>query len=359
MNSELSTALKDLGLSSTEAEIYVALLENARQGPITAYRLAQVVGRDPANLTKTIGQMTRRGAVTATGKRPRLYAPVPPEEFLGDLVARVEAKRQEAVALLDDLGPAPTDDRPREVTSAPELIERARLLVAEAERVVLLHIAPEWLGELTPALERAGTEQGAVVLTRTTSVHASPGPWLRLVVDGRASIAGVGRPGGDALLHGQWSRNPAQAFLAHRELGLEMVLDDMMELLRGGASADLVRRKAEDQWTLLEHQVGWKKRWQQAGLAGYRPNSGEDEDIPASEVAAAMAAVAAESGPEPTPQATSAPPVSTPNPEFQPETPGQPEAAPRPRAAEAAAGEADDDDDSGPLKFIFRRKRRE
>ena len=54
MDRELASALKDLGLTATEAAIYVALLEHCADGPISAYKLAQIMGRDPANLTKAL-----------------------------------------------------------------------------------------------------------------------------------------------------------------------------------------------------------------------------------------------------------------------------------------------------------------
>ncbi|MBD3222935.1 hypothetical protein GF314_17030 [bacterium] len=369
MERELAAALNDLGLSSTEAAIYVALLEHASEGPISAYKLAQTLGRDPANMTKAIGMMVKRGAVTATGKRPRLYTPVPPRAFLGELTARVEARRDEAVAMLERLGPAPPDERPHELTSVPEAFERARLLLAAAERIVLVHAAPEWLDRLRDDLARAADDQGAVVLTRSPALDDAPGPWLRLAVDGAASLTAIGRPGGDALLHGQWSRNPAAAFVAHRELGLEVVLDDVLELLHEGAGADLVRRRADDQWALVQRQVRWKHRWKEAGLAAYTPatpaaaeagdaaaeagaRAVERVEIDRDEIARAMAEVSAEletPGPEETVDEDATPSEDA----FQPETPGQPL-----KAAEAAAGESADDD-GGPLKFIFRRKRKD
>jgi sugar-specific transcriptional regulator TrmB len=371
MNRELAATLKDLGLSATDSAIYVALLEHAADGPITAYRLAQELGRDPANVTKAIGMMVKRGAVTASGKRPRLYAPVPPREFLGELVAGIEARREQAVAMLEQIGTAPPDGRPHVLEHRDEMFDRARLMLAAAERIVLVHAAREWLDELADDLARVADERGAIVLTRATVATAVPGPWLRLVVDGELSLDAVGRPQSDALLLGRWSRNPAEAYLAHRELGLEVVLDDVMELLHEGASGDMVRRRAEDQWALLQRQVRWKRRWREAGLAEYSPAPDGPDEIAPEEVAEAMAEVSAEFTPE-TPGQESAvggeEVAATADRSGRVEAAGADEGvdevteagskvdADEPR--KAAAANAAEPDDSGPLKFIFRRRRK-
>ncbi|MEZ4386537.1 MAG: helix-turn-helix domain-containing protein [Candidatus Krumholzibacteriia bacterium] len=336
MDRQLAAALKDLGLTDTDAAIYVALLEHCGDGPVTAYKLAQDLGRDPANLTKALAAMVKRGAAVASGKRPRVYAPTPPREFIGGLVSHLQARQEQAVALLEQIGKPADAGHPHPLETRDDALAAARRLLAEAERTVLISAAPEWRAQLAAELARAADPQGAVVLARSTATGAVPGPWLRLAVDGRAALVALGRADGDALVHGHWSYNPAEAYLLHHDLGHAAVLEDVLELLHTGTAADTVRRRAEDQWALIARQVPWQKRWRELDLAPYTvvaPEAAEDLDPGA--VAAAMAEVAAE---------------------FTPGLPGRELAA---AAGEGAGGESgeDTDDDGGPLRFIFRRKR--
>lgn len=334
MDRQLAAALADLGLTTTESAIYVALLQRCRKGPISAYKLAQDLGRDPANLTKALSAMAKRHAVVASGQRPRLYAPAPPREFLGSLVSHLQARQEQAVALLERVGSPPDDGRPHLLNTAEEAVTTASKLIARATRLVLVSAAPEWLAGLQEALTRAADDQGVVVLSRSAAAGPVPGPWLRLAVDGELSLSALGSPDGDALLQGYWSRNVGDAYLLHHDLGQASVLDDLLELLDAGATSAVVRRRAAEQWALVGKQVPWKKRWQDLGLAPYQPAEPTAEDLDPEAVADAMAEVAAE---------------------FTPEMPGKP-------ARRAAAGDDEDtdqaDDDSSPLRFIFRRKRK-
>src|SRR5688500_1986290 len=53
-------ALQDLGFTGLEAEVYAALLEGS---PVTAYRVAQQVGKAAANVYKAVESLRRKGAI--------------------------------------------------------------------------------------------------------------------------------------------------------------------------------------------------------------------------------------------------------------------------------------------------------
>lgn len=433
MDRELGAALEDLGLSATEAEIYVALLEHCQEGPVSAYRLAQAMGRDPANMTKTLGAMSKHGAVRVTGKRPRLYAPVAPVDFTGALVERLQARQREAVAMLEKIGQPPADEGLHPLESRQQALTIARRLLGEAERVVLLDAAAELLAELADDLGEVAAGEGVTVLARSDGADAppgvrlrteagpgslsadAPGPWLRLTVDGRGCLEAVAHPGDAAdLLYGHWSRNPSEAFLAHRNLAAEFVLGDVLDLVGEGAGGKLVARHAADQAALIQRHVAWRRRWREAGLPAYRPpepaaaDGAAGADAAGGPAAAAEAAAAHEAAEAATPAepaapaeaaasaasheaARSAPQASPPSaevpeeaPGFSPEIPGraaataagesgqEPPAAPAAPAAPEPAGPAPaetgpadteaaepepEPDDAGPLQFIFRRRR--
>lgn len=382
MDRNLSTALGELGLSATEAEIYVALLEQAQDGPVSAYRLAQAMGRDPANMTKTLGAMVKRGAVRASGRRPKLYAPVAPVDFTSALIERLQARQREAVKLLEQIGRTPADEGLHPLESRHQVLDVARRLLGEAEHVVLVDAAAEFLQELAADLAGLVEGQGVTVLARSDAPVAldgvrlrvvagpgtlaadTPGPWLRLTVDGRGCLEAIVHPGGEPdVLFGHWSRNPSQAFLAHRNLGAEFILDDVLELVGARAGHELIVRQADDQAALIQRHVAWRRRWRDAGLPAYRvpeapgapeattqvPNAAEEAvEVDPEQVARAMAELAAE-------EAEQAGKTG----EFAPEVPGATtHAATRDAARKKALAAASDEDDGGPLQFIFRRRRK-
>lgn len=359
MDRQLAGALAELGLSATEAEIYVALLRLGASGPVSAYKLAQDMGRDPANMTKTLAAMTKRGAVRASGRKPRLYAPIAPEEFTGELIARLQARQRQAVELLREIGQPPEDERLRTLTSRREALDIARRLLAGARRVVLCDAAAEVLTELGEALAAAAARQGATVLVKSTAavdlprvqiwldqstdalLGTAPGPWLRLAVDGDGCLQMLARPDeNDDLLHGHWSRCPTRSFLEHRALAADLILADTHELLAGGATGELARRRAAERAGLLLRLVNWRQRWHEAGLPDYEPLLEQATELDPGEVAAAMAELAAEAG-------AGAPAGTT----AANRSPGE-------QAGPAGEAEADEDQEGGPLQFIFRRRRK-
>ena len=366
MDRELSSALTELGLTAIEAEIYVALLAQCHAGPVSAYRLAQDMGRDPANMTKTLGVMAKRGAVRASGQRPRLYVPVPPADFTGELVAHLQSRQRQALDLLEAIGTPAADESVRALETRAAALDVARRLLGEARRVVLMDASPDLLGDLAADLQRLVDSQGASVLVRCPAAMAvpgarvwvdpgadvlAPGPWLRLVVDGRSQLEAVVHPDRRGmLLHGHWSRSPSRAYLAHRGLGAELSLADVRELLHEGASSDLVRRHAEDQVSLILRQVSWRQRWREAGLGDYLPDTVAPEIAPETvdevvemdptEVAEALAELATEAPAAPRAMAAAGGSTDA----FEAETPGRPV-------------KSEDEDDAGPLKFIFRRRK--
>ena len=339
MDHELAVALKDLGFSPTEAEIYVAMLEQSQAGPVSAYKIAQDMGRDPANMTKTLGAMAKRGALRASSGKPRLYTPVSAIVLTGERVARLK----QAGKLLEEIGSPPDDESLRPLESTEAALALARRLLGDARRIVLVDAAPELLGDLAGDLSRLAEEEGASVLVRSTAAVSiprvrvwvdpevetlAPGPWLRLAIDGHRYLEIVVHPERrDELLHGHWSCNPSQTFLGHRNIGAELILADVLEMLRDGAGSELVRRRAEDQTALIMRQISWRQRWREAGLADYTPEVEEVTELAAEDLAEAMAEVAAE--------------------------------APLQSMA-AAAGSVQDvePEETSPLKFIFRRRKK-
>jgi hypothetical protein len=216
-NAALLAALGGLGLTATEAEVYVATLAATVAGPASSYRIARNAGRDPANLGKVLGGLVRRGAVSVVQDRPRLYEPVPLAEFSATAVERVRRRRAEALDALAGLeGGEPT--APRLLPAVAAARAQAASLLAEAKLTVTVHGRGDVLADLrTPLGEAAG--RGCRVRTicampvagmrgEFTLLPADPAPpttpWLQLVIDDAAWLV-AGDTAGDAPV-GCWGR---------------------------------------------------------------------------------------------------------------------------------------------------------
>jgi sugar-specific transcriptional regulator TrmB len=193
---QLVQALRDLGLTPTEAEVYIATIEAAAEGPVSGYRVAQGLGRDPANLAKVMAGLVRQGAVRIVQEKPRLYLPVDPEAFTAGIVERIRERREEAVGLLRRFAPADPGGAPLLVPTFVEAVATATGLIAGATSTVVLHAPEDIVAALAEPLAAAGARKGCrvVVLSpapvRLTGVESTlvpapedTTPWLQLVTD--------------------------------------------------------------------------------------------------------------------------------------------------------------------------------
>jgi hypothetical protein len=357
---EIVAALTDLGLSPTEAELYVALLRQAVAEPVSAYKLAKVVGRDPANTTKTLAALERRGAVRVASEKPRLYMPVAAADFTEELVLRLQTRRREAVQMLERIGRAESDRAAHPLRDRGEAIERARLMIVEAQSVVLVDADTTFVDALAGDLQASAGARGVAVLVLTNAPvalagvrswvdpgaeelrRAAPGPWLHLVADGAGEMQVVGHPTEPSqLLTGHWHRSPVASFLAHRSLGVLMVQAALHHRLAAGVDSAAASRQIVELQSLLTHRIGWRARWDQLGL----PTMAAGTTMPVARAGARPVTPTT-----PAPAATLATPA---RPEPTPPTPRRvtrPQGKPVPPPAKIV-------EDDGPLQFVHRRKK--
>ena len=93
-------ALEQLGLTPLEARAYVVLL---REGPSTAYRVAQKIDRPPPNVYRLIESLVEKGLVEVQDGKKKLYRGVPYEQMLDLLERRFKSSREAATEALSAL----------------------------------------------------------------------------------------------------------------------------------------------------------------------------------------------------------------------------------------------------------------
>ena len=217
-DSTLVRALRDLGLTPTDAEVYLGTLRATTDGPASGYRIARDTGRDPANLGKVMAALVRHGAVRIVQDRPRLYEPVSPAAFTAGIVDRVKTCREEALAALVDLR-TPSSALPLLLPAMDAGLEQAARLLETATAKVVLHAHPDVVIRLRHALRTAGdrgcrtrvlcavpvTGCGGDLTLVPGETAPSAAPWLQLVVDDSAWLVAADAGDGKETC-GCWGR---------------------------------------------------------------------------------------------------------------------------------------------------------
>ena len=145
--------LEPLGFSEYEGRAYVAL---CAKSPLNGYELAKVSGLPRANVYGVLQKLEERGAVvrieTPGGVQ---YAPVPPADLARQLERRFTGALQAAEQALAALAAPPPPAPVWNVTGAGPLLDRARGLLAGAQREALVACGPAEATALEPDLAAA------------------------------------------------------------------------------------------------------------------------------------------------------------------------------------------------------------
>jgi len=111
------------------------------------------MGRDPANVAKTLSALVRLQAMTIVQDKPRLYLPVDPSEFTELVLSRLKNSGQEAVDLLRQFQVPQPAGVTRSLAGAEQVFNKARALLAECHTRALVFGSKESLREIGAELE--------------------------------------------------------------------------------------------------------------------------------------------------------------------------------------------------------------
>lgn len=231
-------ALEELGFTELEARLYCELVASA---PATGYRLAQAVGKAPANVYQALSSLEQKRAIVVDDGAAKSFRAVAPDELLADLSARFARQQRAAKAALARLHvPAPAD-KIFQLRQASQVLARARRMLAKARDIALFDLFPEPLRALTPDLTRAvarGVQVAGIVYSTDTPTEFLclpsqgqprtpanwPGSQLTLVTDAREFLVALLSSDLSQVRHGFWSDSVYLACLQHSGLGCEIRL---------------------------------------------------------------------------------------------------------------------------------------
>lgn len=101
--SELLDKLKDMGLNTYEAKVYIALL---KKHPATGYEVSKESGVPQARAYDTLKALESQNVVVSTAKKPIAYTPISPKELIG----RFEKSFNNSLDYLKENLPSVSDD---------------------------------------------------------------------------------------------------------------------------------------------------------------------------------------------------------------------------------------------------------
>lgn len=158
---EPETALTAFGFNQLESVVYCELL---RQSPATGYRLAQRVGRVPANVYQSLKALMQKGAIIeeSDAANATSYVPVPPDQLFASLRRQFAMRSETALAALDQVHRPPDQDTLAQLRTASQVVERARSMIDGAREIVLFDMMPELQDLLAPEI-RAARARGVLV----------------------------------------------------------------------------------------------------------------------------------------------------------------------------------------------------
>jgi sugar-specific transcriptional regulator TrmB len=156
----LVDTLRELGFTDLEARVYLHVL---RSGPETGYAIAKAIGKAGANTYKAIESLQEKGAAEVDEGEPRLCRATPPVELIARLRRRTEARLGEAERELERIGGPDDDDGVYQMRDAAQVVERARQMLAGAERTVVIDVFPALARALAAELI-AAAERGVAVV---------------------------------------------------------------------------------------------------------------------------------------------------------------------------------------------------
>jgi sugar-specific transcriptional regulator TrmB len=239
-SASVDLALMGFGFTEMESRLYCELL---RSGPASGYRLAQRIGKAAANVYQALKTLGHKGAITHSDGlgEATTYSPTPPNELLAMLRQTFEARQEAARTSLDEIRATSTDERVYSVPSVALVFERARSMLAQAEKIVLLDLFPairDLLDEELAAARARGVTVAGLAYERRHSDPMTPfnsestdmigsrwaGDGLMLVVDGCQMLLAQVTKDRSAVLNAVWTDSPFLCCLFHSGLAADIRL---------------------------------------------------------------------------------------------------------------------------------------
>lgn len=254
----LTEALKAMGLTYQEAQIYIKLAEEGAQ---TGYEIANGTGIARANVYSALASMVDKGAVHRISEEPARYVATPPQEFTSNVIRMMGEYAQ---IVVENLKPRTLEaDVVISLEGEEVILNKVLNLIDGAQATIYLDAWALDLARLKQPLKKAGERGVKVVIIslgpcpvegmlvyenrRAPTWLVGDGRPVRLIVDSRLMLNGeLGR---GRLSRGVMSCNASLVGMAKHSFVQEIILAELVKSMgeelseRYGPDFSLIRDK--------------------------------------------------------------------------------------------------------------------
>lgn len=252
-------ALRTMGLTNHEAQIYISLAE---QGVQTGYELANSTGIPRANVYAALASMVDKGAVQKIGEDPARYIATPPEEFT---VGAIRAMELSARVVMNSIRPKPLEpDLVVSLEGEDVILNKINNMLETAMTTVYIHASSRDLMTVKKNLTATAKRDVKVVIislgrcpvkAQLVYENKRPATWVngegrpvRLITDSKMML--TGEMGRGRLSRGVYSSNVSLVNMAKHAFVQEIILAEVMT----GMGGELISRYGED-FSLIQDKV--------------------------------------------------------------------------------------------------------
>lgn len=262
-------ALTEMGFSLLEAEVYVQLVQLPAS---TGYRLAQELGKAPAGIYKALESLAMKGAVLVDDDGTKSYRAIPAEELLSQVERSFRRRRKAASAALAELEPAPADHAIYRLSSFPQVVERARQMLARARELAVVDLFPASVPLLIADLEAAhargihvvaklyepcSLDVGYAVVTPDSErlLATWGGDWLNVVIDASEHLLSLLEVPQERVFHATYTNSTYLSILYHSGIVSEIQMDALGTAIAEGAEIEQLRSLRQTHFDLITARI--------------------------------------------------------------------------------------------------------
>lgn len=237
---DLIDSLKELGLNTYEAKVYLALL---KKYPATGYEVSQIANVPQSRAYDTLKALEKAKIVTSNSSKPVTYTPIKATE----LTKRYKRKISSTIEFLDKTLPQVKDDYTEPVLSisgAANIREKVIEIIKNAQKEIYIEIWSQDFKFIEPYLFEAynnGVEVKVVgydgfkcpfglVYEHSSAKEIESslgGRMIILAADNEEGILGNSSSTKGGLLNVVWTKNPGIVFLIKEFIVHDMYLLDV------------------------------------------------------------------------------------------------------------------------------------
>ena len=154
-------AMKQMGFTTSDARIYLALL---KRHPATGYELATSSGVPRSAIYNVLNRLQSRGLVNAVKGKPIRYLPLEPERLFALMESRFRKNLEDLRGAIATLSSGAPENRTWSLAGYRAMLDQARSLIAGSQHSIHLSLWRREADALAETLRRAKTAGREVVM---------------------------------------------------------------------------------------------------------------------------------------------------------------------------------------------------